>query len=116
MSVYNKTAVLTFPTSGATAQTKLLLTCPGDFMVKRLWVLVRVAGTQVTHTVRLSDLAGAVDYASVTTGTSALGTVVSDDVAEDDRHFAGGTVIQVRNVVNDATASYVVHVLIAHQE
>jgi outer membrane protein W len=114
--IYNRTAVLTFSVAGSTAAAKHYITCPGDFMIKKLWVQVAVAGSQATHKVQLTNVANSVTYAEVTTGTSAAGTVVSDSVEEDDRYFTGGTVVVLRNVVNDATASYHVSVLIAHQE
>lgn len=116
MSVYNKTAVICYRLIGSTAGLKHFITVPNDFMVKKLWAVTFVAGAQATHKVQLTNVANDVTYAEVTTGTTAAGTLVSASVAEASRNFPGGTVVALRDVVNDASAVHDVYVLIAHAE
>lgn len=114
--IYNKTAVLMFNVTGASAGLKHFFTCPGDFMVKKMWLNFGGNNAQATHSVSITNQANTETYATLTPGTTVLNTTQSVSVAEDDRHFTGNTVLALRNAVNDATANYQVFVLIAHQE
>lgn len=119
MSIYNRTAVLHLPVTAlapSAAGLKSMISFPDSFLIKRMWVVTRVAGSQAAHKIQLTNVANTVTYAEITTGTVVANTVLSVDVPEASRSFNGGAAIALRNVVNDATANYNVHVLVAYSE
>jgi hypothetical protein len=114
--IYNKNAVLHFEPTAATAGLKHFFTCPGEFMVKKIWVHITTAGAQANHKVELTNVANDETYVELTTGTTVANTTLEASVDEDKRYFSAGQVVALRNVTNDASAVYKVYVLIAHQE
>lgn len=115
---YNKTGLLYVPHVTTPSGGSLLSQYgfPNEFMLKRVWLIVRVQGAQVTGGVRFVNAANTTTFATLTAGTSAIGTVVSADVSEDNRDFPAGGAFAIRNIITDATAFYDIYMLIAHSE
>lgn len=111
---YNKTTVISGFASG-TAGRKLLFSCPKNFMVKKVWLVMGVNGTEPTHRIKITNLANTVDYLDQLVGTFSAGNVRRYIVSEDNRAFAGGTPLSLTSVVN-TSGSYIFNVLLAHQE
>lgn len=113
---YNKTAIIAIPATMSTAGIIRKIVFPDSYLVKKIWLVVRVEGAETTNTVTLTSASGAAVYATLAIGTSAVGTVISADVAEDDRARAAESLLEVRSTVNDASAVADVYVLVAHNE
>jgi hypothetical protein len=113
---YNKTAILSFSGAMATAGVRFRISFPDDYMIKKIWLVARVQGAQATNKYRLTNVGGGVVYAELDLGTSAVGTVLSADVSEANRPKTGGTVVELRSTVNDASAVVDVFVLCSHNE
>jgi hypothetical protein len=113
---YNKTTLFSFFVSGASAGTRRALVFPQNFMIKKVWARVYVAGAAATHVVRISNFALTTDFIELPIGTAAAGTLLELSVPEASRAFQGNVPLLVRNVNNSASSSYELFILCAHQE
>lgn len=115
---YNKTTLLVFNVSGASAGNhRFDFSFPSDFMVKRIWTAVTVAGAAAGHTVFLTNVADvAIPSSVITVGTAVAGTTAQALLTESERHYDGGTIIRIANATNSASSVYNLYVLCAHQE
>lgn len=112
---YNNTAVIHNVTgSGETIVARI--SSPSDFLIKKLWLVVEVQGAEETRRVRITTAGAAATIAELSPGTAAVGTVFSASIDEDKRAYVGGTVLELRTIVADASAIYDVYCLIAHAE
>jgi hypothetical protein len=113
---YNKTALIhqNITTTGAGVWTSLSL--PGQYLIKKAWLVVRVQGAEATRQVTITNAGGSQVIATLAPGTAAVGTVFSVSVAEDLRTRAAGSTFEIRTVASDASALYDLYVLIAHTE
>lgn len=114
---YNKTGIATATiASSGSAGFHSQYGFPNDFILKRVWLIVKVQGAQATGGLTFANAANTTTFATLTAGTSAVGTVVSADIAESNRNLVGGAAVRINNIITDASGVYDVYMLFAHSE
>jgi hypothetical protein len=113
---YNKTFIVPYAITGASAGLKNQFSVPKNYMIKKLWAVVDVEGAAGTHRVDIKNVANDATYATLTIGDAPVGSVLSASVDEDQRPRAGGEALRIYNVNNSTSSAYTLYVLFAHQE
>jgi len=100
------------------AGTEEVITFPSGFIIRKIWVVTKTAGSSAGHAIKLQNSAGSTDYASITVGTTVANTLITTGgaVADASQVFAAGTILRLQSVTNDATAEYTVFVSGAYQD
>lgn len=115
---YNRPFLLSKICTTSTAGTELVFTFPQSFLVRKIWVVTKTAGSQAASAIKLQNAAGTTDYSAVTVGTTVANTLITSggEVADASKVFAAGTVLRLQSITNDATAVYTVFVSGASNE
>lgn len=114
---YNKTFVINKDVAATAAGVEMNISFPSSFMIRKMWVVTKVAGVAATHKVEIQAVGGTV-YAVCTVGTTAMSTYKASDaeITEANRIFAGGTVLRVVTTNNESTGKYTLYIAGAHNE
>lgn len=113
---YNKTFVVNKEMGPTSAGTEMMLSFPNSFIVRKIWVVTRIAGVAATHMVKLQNAAGSTDYASITVGTTVANSLLSATVDTASQVFTAGTVLRIQTVNNESTGKYTLYIAGAHAE
>lgn len=112
-----KTFLIQKEIAATTAGVEYVFSFPNDFLVRKIYVVTKVAGVAATHKIELQAVGGTV-YQVVTVGTTAISTYKAADaeIAAANQQFTGGTVLRLVTTNNESTGKYTVFVLGAHSD
>jgi hypothetical protein len=114
---YNKTFVLPFNIAATAAGIEAMISFPNAFLIRKIFLVTRVAGVAATHRIELQNSAGSINYSTITPGTTVASTLMQgSEITEANRVFAGGTILRLFTTNNESTGRYTIYVVGAHQE
>ena len=112
----NKPFVLAFQIAATTAKTEACISFPNPYLVRKMWVVTRIAGVAATHKIELQTIAAAV-LSLVTPGTTVANTVMSGSAITDANQVrTAGEVLKLVTTNNESTGQYAVFIAGAQAE